>query len=56
MRDSGSELQRKDVKNLLKTKIDFNYLETWVQKLGLSPLYNGITTGSAKQVDKTVSD
>ena len=37
-RDSRSELQFRDVRNLLGSGYDSTYLEMWVQKLGLSSL------------------
>jgi hypothetical protein len=33
MKDSDSELQKRDIKNLLKTEMDLDYLETRVLKL-----------------------
>ncbi len=39
-RDSHSELQLRDVSNLLKVKgLDISYVEKWIDKLGLSGLY-----------------
>ncbi|MBC7909202.1 MAG: hypothetical protein H7Y30_01795 [Pyrinomonadaceae bacterium] len=38
-RDSHSELQLRDVKNLLATGYDKNYLEKWTQELGLDSLW-----------------
>jgi hypothetical protein len=40
-KDSRSEMQLKDVRNLIKTAdgLDLNYIDKWVQKLGLKDLY-----------------
>lgn len=38
-KDSRSELQLRDVRNLLKTGFDPDYLEDWTQKLGLNTLF-----------------
>jgi hypothetical protein len=38
-RDSRSELQLRDVKNLLATGYDARYIEEWTQKLGLGNLW-----------------
>jgi hypothetical protein len=38
-RDSHSELQLRDVRNLLATGYDARYMEEWTQKLGLSDLW-----------------
>ena len=35
-RDSGSELQMRDVRHLLETPLDGAYLETWAARLGLA--------------------
>ena len=37
-RDSHSDLQLGDVKNLLKSGYDNSYLTTWTEKLGLGKL------------------
>ena len=37
-RDSHSEFQLRDVRNLLKSEYDATYLDTWTEKLGLSAL------------------
>jgi len=37
-RDSHSEFQLRDVKNLLKSRYDAAYLKTWIEKLGLDEL------------------
>jgi hypothetical protein len=42
MKGSGSELQRKDIVNLLKVKTDEDYMETWLRKLGLHEIYDRI--------------
>ncbi|MEW6039901.1 MAG: hypothetical protein AB1633_00070 [Elusimicrobiota bacterium] len=43
-RDSYSEMQLKDVRNLLQTmdNIDFQYIEKWVEKLNLIEIYQKI--------------
>ncbi len=38
-RDSHSELQMRDVKNLLATGYDHDYIEQWTKELGLSNLW-----------------
>lgn len=38
-RDSRSELQLRDVRNLLTTGFDFRYLEQWTRELGLYDLW-----------------
>lgn len=39
-RDSESEMQLRDVSNLLKVKnLDFKYLEKWIDKLKLKALH-----------------
>ena len=35
-RDSGSELQMRDVRHLLEAPLDKAYLETWAARLGLA--------------------
>jgi len=37
-KDSHSEFQLRDVKNLLKSGYDATYLQTWTEKLGLENL------------------
>jgi len=37
-RESHSELQLGDVRNLLATECDFNYLSNWAEKLGVNDL------------------
>jgi hypothetical protein len=37
-RDSGSELQMRDVRHLLKATLDQGYLRQWAVKLSLEPL------------------
>lgn len=44
--DSHSELQIKDVKNLLKEKIDIKYICSWVKKLNISDFFKEISDGS----------
>ncbi len=39
-RDSGSELQRRDVRALLTPTIDTRYIDDWVNRLGISDLWN----------------
>ncbi|MBI5681705.1 MAG: nucleotidyltransferase [Deltaproteobacteria bacterium] len=40
-KDSFSEIQIKDVKNLIKTvdELDMNYIKSWVKKLGLEDIF-----------------
>jgi hypothetical protein len=38
-KDSHSELQLQDVKNLVNTGCDTNYIESWTKELGLQPLW-----------------
>jgi hypothetical protein len=40
MKDSGSEMQKRDIANLLTAEIDRNYLETWLEKLELREIFN----------------
>jgi len=40
-KDSHSEFQLRDVRNLLKTGYDAAYLQEWTEKLGLSDLLTG---------------
>jgi hypothetical protein len=43
-RESRSETQRADVRNLLRsTGVDRDYLSRWVTRLGLEPLYTEVT-------------
>ena len=44
--DSRSELQIKDVINLLKEKVDMEYINGWVKKLNISDFFKEITDGS----------
>ena len=37
-KDSRSELQLRDVRNLLTTDVDHDYLRKWAQTLGVVPL------------------
>lgn len=41
-KDSSSELQLKDIRNLFQTvkNLDRSYIESWVTKLGLFPIYH----------------
>lgn len=41
-KDSYSELQIRDVKNLLKEKIDLSYINTWIKKLELEEFFNKV--------------
>ena len=45
-RDSLSEMQIRDVKNLMETtpKLDRPYIEKWVEKLSLTEIYGKVTT------------
>ena len=40
---SASEMQKKDVKNLLNQKVDKDYLETWIKELNLNSIYKEIS-------------
>ncbi len=42
-RQSRSDFQIKDIKNLLKEKIDLEYIEQWVGKLGIDGFYREIS-------------
>jgi predicted nucleotidyltransferase len=42
-RQSRSDFQINDIKNLLKEKIDLKYLEEWVGKLGIEGFYREIS-------------
>ena len=46
-KDSGSELQRRDVVNLLATAghLDWDYLERWAAHLGVAPLLSAVKRG-----------
>jgi len=46
MKDSGSEVQRRDVKNLLDTvpHLDRDYIDTWARDLGVLALWQEIRT------------
>ena len=39
-KDSGSELQLRDVRALLATEIEIVYIRTWAPRLGVEPLLN----------------
>jgi hypothetical protein len=41
-KDTHSEMQLNDVKNLLSIQLDKSYLEHWVQKLGLIDIYKEV--------------
>lgn len=41
-RDTGSELQRRDVRALLGGPLDRQYLESWAQQLGVLPLLESL--------------
>jgi len=43
-KDSISEMQLRDVKNIIKTvdSLDLNYISNWVVKLGLQEMYNKV--------------
>jgi hypothetical protein len=41
-KDSGSELQRRDVRSLLGEHVDNNYVEGWAQKLGVLDLLKSL--------------
>jgi hypothetical protein len=41
-RDTGSELQRRDVQSLLEGQVNGEYLESWAQKLGVRPLLDSL--------------
>lgn len=44
-RDSHSELQIRDIKNLLKEKADIKYISNWVNRLGISDFYKEVIDG-----------
>ena len=44
--DSHSELQVKDINNLLKEKVDMKYVTDWVKELNISDFFKEITDGS----------
>lgn len=41
-RETGSELQRRDVRGLLDGPVDRTYLESWAQTLGVRPLLDSL--------------
>ena len=43
--DSRSEIQIKDVKNLLKEKVDIKYIRDWIKKLKISDFFKEIING-----------
>ena len=42
IKEGGSAIQMQDVKNLLKSGFDKEYLTTWIKKLGLEKTYEAI--------------
>lgn len=42
IKESGSEIQKKDVKNLLSSKLDEKYLFNWMEKLNLIQMFEAI--------------
>lgn len=45
MKDSLSEFQKRDIKNLLSCDYDKNYLTLWIEKMGLTKIYTDIING-----------
>lgn len=45
-KDSRSDFQINDIKNLLKEKIEVKYLENWVDRLGVTDFYREISGGA----------
>ena len=43
-RDSGSELQRRDVRTLLAPTVDTQYVTDWAIRLGIGDLWNELRT------------
>lgn len=43
-RDSGSDLQRRDVRSLLGPTVDLQYVNEWTTRLGLTDLWSEIRT------------
>jgi len=43
-RDSGSELQRRDVRTLLAPALDTQYVTDWASRLGIADLWNEVRT------------
>jgi len=43
-KDSRSEMQMKDIKNLIKAAdgLDLRYIDKWIRELGLEQLYKGV--------------
>jgi len=41
-KDSKSEQQKKDIKNLLQSGYDSEYMKKWLDKCNLHPIFNGI--------------
>ena len=44
-KESRSEMQVNDIRNLIRTDYDERYLDTWVQKLGLGTFFEEIRNG-----------
>jgi len=42
IKESNSEIQKKDVKNLLRSKLDEKYLLNWIEKLNLIQIFEAI--------------
>lgn len=42
LKDSGSEQQKNDIKNLIDSGYDYEYMEKWLDKLNLDQFFNGI--------------
>ncbi|MHC1736557.1 MAG: hypothetical protein AB9882_00950 [Ignavibacteriaceae bacterium] len=45
MKDSLSEFQKRDVKNLLNCEHDKDYLNIWIEKMGLTKIFMDIVNG-----------
>lgn len=41
-RDSGSDVQWKDIRNLLASGYDAPYVSSWVKKLGMEKFFEGL--------------
>ena len=44
-RDSHSELQIRDINNLLKEEVDMEYISNWVKKLNIEGFFKEVTNG-----------
>ena len=44
-RDSYSELQIRDINNLLKEKKDMKYISNWIKKLNITDFFKEVTDG-----------